>query len=546
MNNISISSKKVIDFYSKHNNIDPNVMNEIFVDILENIISTMSNQANTSIMTSILNTLKENSHSQQLSLKENENALNNIYKSIDVLKNDITNVKDSLSKVSSDITTNLSLKLLEIKQVYINDIRDLFSKYDTDTYSKLIPILDKNTSNLIDKTTTLFNQIIPNSHDEYFKLVDSALKNFQSTIKLDNLQFLNDVNNKNNNVDTRLNEFIRNLDNKFNDLSINIQKPMSQYINSTEDRLINKLSVVNDFATSINSKQDKLNDDLCDFLNKFRTAPNKGQLGEGLLFNILTALYPTAEITDTTNDASNRCDFLLKRNNKSSILIENKDHSRNVSPEEVNKFIRDVNKHDMNGIFFSQKTGITSKPNWFIEIYNNKVRLYCHNVNYSNDIIRTAIDVVDTLSYHLSSIENPNLNINDNVMSEDTLKIINSEVAEFINQKLNIVRFINDNNKLLLDKINELSISPTLINILKERYSCRSEVNPFECKYCNRSYLSQASLSAHLRGCKKKVDTNTIDLNDTTSLSSTSTLSEIKDEQKNTINSPKRKKNLNK
>jgi hypothetical protein len=146
----------------------------------------------------------------------------------------------------------------------------------------------------------------------------------------------------------------------------------------------------------------------------------------------------------------------------------------------------------------------------------------------------------------LSSIENPNLNINDNVMSEDTLKIINSEVAEFINQKLNIVRFINDNNKLLLDKINELSISPTLINILKERYSCRSEVNPFECKYCNRSYLSQASLSAHLRGCKKKVDTNTIDLNDTTSLSSTSTLSDIKDEQKNIKNSPKRKKNLNK
>ena len=107
--------------------------------------------------------------------------------------------------------------------------------------------------------------------------------------------------------------------------------------------------------------------------------------------------------------------------------------------------------------------------------------------------------------------------------------------------------FLND-NKLLLDKINELSISPTLINILKERYSCRSEVNPFECKYCNRSYLSQASLSAHLRGCKKKVDTNTIDLNlnDTTSLSSTSTLSDIKDEQKDTINSPKRKKKLNK
>ena len=63
------------------------------------------------------------------------------------------------------------------------------------------------------------------------------------------------------------------------------------------------------------------------------------------------------------------CDFLLKRENKPTILFENKDYSRNANPEEVKKFIRDINERNQHGIFLSQNSGITTKHNFQIEFH---------------------------------------------------------------------------------------------------------------------------------------------------------------------------------
>lgn len=496
INTLTINSKKVSDFYNKYNTIDITVMNELFVDILNNILSTMSNNVTTNMMSSILNTLNDTLIKQDLSMKQNELYYNNL--------------KDNINKVSTDILTNITLKLHDIKQSYINDLKDIISRNDSDISIKLSNILDKNTSNIIDKTTSVLSQIIPNSNDNLKTTFEKTLDNFKNSIKLDNYDLLKDLLNKNNNIDTRVQDFIHTLDNRFNDLILHIHTPINNYINSSEERVNNNINKINELSIGIHNKQDELTTNINDFINRFRTASNKGQYGEGLLFNILTQLYPTAEIIDTTNDATNRCDFVIKRLEKAEILIENKDHTRNVNIDEVNKYLRDSNKHNLHSILFSQKSGIISKPNWFIEIYNNRVRLYVHNVNYSSDIIKLAIDVVDTLSYHLGNINEKVENIKENIMDEETLLLINNEVKDFIEKRTSIISLINEQHNLLVNKCNELIISPSLLRILDKKYSSVSQTDPLLCKYCLLyKARNHAGLSAHLRGCKSKNFTST-------------------------------------
>lgn len=515
--NITITSKKVIEFYKKHSSLDINVMNDILVDTLENIISTMNDQVNTTMMSTILTSLTENSYKQELAIKQNELLYNNLNSKVtqyvDTVKDELSHVKDILNRVSTDVTNNIALKLHEVRQYYISDMKEVINKNDSEIYNKLLPILEKNTSYLIDKTSTILTQIIPQSQDDYYKQINSqienSLKNFQTGIKLDNYQLLTDILNKNNNIDVKLTDYIHHIDTKFNDLIVNIQTPVTQYINSSEERLNNKLSSISELSITMNNSQTKMTDDINDFLNKFKNSSNKGQYGEGLLFNILTQMFPTGEIVDTTTDGTKRGDFILKRMNKPAILIENKDYGRNVTNDEVNKFIRDANNSNLDAVFFSQKTGICMKPNWFIEVYNYKVRLYVHNVNYSNEIIKMAIDIIDTISYYLSQY-NSSKEETISPITDELLQTINNEIRQFIDRKNSIITLINEQHKLLTDKMTDLIISPTLLNILDIKYSTISQTDPYSCNICNSwSGRNAAALSAHKRGCKKKLITET-------------------------------------
>jgi hypothetical protein len=546
--NITITSKKVIEFYKKHLTVDINVMNEILVDTLENIISTMNDQINTTMMSTILTSLTENSYKQELAIKQNQllydNLNSKVTQYVDTVKDELSHVKDILNRVSTDVTNNITLKLHEVRQSYISDMKEVINKNDSEIYNKLVPILEKNNSYLIDKTSSILTQIIPQSQDDYYKQInvqiENSLKNFQTSIKLDNYQLLTDILNKNSNIDVKLTDYIHLIDNKFNDLIVNIQTPVTQYINSSEERLNNKLESITELSITMNNSQTKMTEDINEFLNKFKNSSNKGQYGEGLLFNILTQMFPTGEIVDTTTDGTKRGDFILKRMNKPAILIENKDYGRNVTNDEVNKFIRDANNSNLDAVFFSQKTGICMKPNWFIEVYNYKVRLYVHNVNYSNDIIKMAIDIIDTISYYLSQY-NSSKEETVTPITDELLQSINNEIRQFIDKKNSIITLINEQHKLLTDKMTDLIISPTLLNILDIKYSTISQTDPYSCNICNSwSGRNAAALSAHKRGCKKKVITNidsvlTNEIGDTVSIKD-----EVNSETDITINETKK------
>ena len=89
----------------------------------------------------------------------------------------------------------------------------------------------------------------------------------------------------------------------------------------------------------------------------------KGKVSENIVFNILQNLYPSGQI-DSVGTQKETGDIILRRLNKPTILIENKNWERNVVQEEVKKFIHDIEQQNCCGLFLSQNCGVATKENF--------------------------------------------------------------------------------------------------------------------------------------------------------------------------------------
>ena len=97
-------------------------------------------------------------------------------------------------------------------------------------------------------------------------------------------------------------------------------------------------------------------------------------------------------------------DFHLKRANKETIMIENKDYKANVTYDNVTKFQNDCNDLDMHGIMLSHNSGIASKRDWSLEIINNKILIYLIDVDYDPCKILSAVSLIDNIASQLNTI----------------------------------------------------------------------------------------------------------------------------------------------
>lgn len=95
----------------------------------------------------------------------------------------------------------------------------------------------------------------------------------------------------------------------------------------------------------------------------------------------------------------------MKRKDKPAILFENKNYDRNVGQEEVRKFLRDIEIQNCSGIMLAQHYGITNKSNYEIELHDNNVLVYLHNVEYNADKIKAAVDIIDHFKSCLNELE---------------------------------------------------------------------------------------------------------------------------------------------
>jgi hypothetical protein len=439
----------------------------------------------------------------------------------------------------------ISSKLEQGNQTLLDKTTILLSEINSTSLNKLSSLLDNTTSHLLDKTNILLNEIIPESQEKgtkhiqeeivkFYTLISSDVKQICGNKELSNTQLANLIekcqerlntnsmsstdlatkqdkliteitNFMNKNKEDQITTFISNFETKYTHLLQTMQSPFVSMISTSEERISSNISSLQEVTNKQQLTQEKIFGDLEEFLNKYRNSSHKGNLSENYIHNVLTKMFPTAEIIDTSGKTS-AGDMMVKREGKDPILIENKNYDKNVNPEEVKKFILDCDTQKTHGIFLSQNTGITSKSNYHIDLHKGNILVYVHNVEYMANKIQIAFDIIDSLSAKFKK-----LNIkesDDNIISREIMDDINDEFQRLITQKESLTNLVKDFHKKFLQQMEEIRI-PTLDTYLSSKYASTQKTG-YICENCNIFKTTTIkSLSAHKRGCKLKITPQT-------------------------------------
>ena len=374
---LTITNKRIWDFYNNNKNINFEAVNLIFLDLIEKINTDMSSTMASAINNEILSC-----------------------------------VKDIQGNVGT-ITNTLIVKFHDINKEYIDNMKLIIASSSSESIEKLSGALERNTESFISK----INQEIPKTHQDLNNKMKENLESFQQVIINDIKGQLNTSTNK----EDAYKAYISGIDDKMRTM----QQPLYEFITANQEQMVSSLSNLKESNVIAQSSQNKVIEELGEFLNKYRTNSNyKGKSSENMLELTLNKMYPTAEVVNSSSSLKMSGDFILKREGKQQILIENKNYDLAIQKEGVEKFLRDIRAQKCNGIFLSQYSGIQYKPNFFIEIEDNCVFIYLHNVEYSEEKIRTAIDIVDKLSEKLNEL---------NIDNTDGIKI-EKEILDKINK----------------------------------------------------------------------------------------------------------------
>jgi len=284
------------------------------------------------------------------------------------------------------------------------------------------------------------------------------------------------------------------------------QQVLSNVISSSESRVDNrltetdrKMNEIKEIAITNQTSQQILQSNVTDILKKFENGASKGNISENILYNILLSLFPCATI-DHVGDTKETGDIILVRNNKPKLLIENKDHeSKNVTKQEVEKFIRDCEIQNCSGIMFSQHRGICNKEHFEIQINNANVLLYVHSVKFDTVIIKTAIELVEQFKIKLDECKMTSQK--GHVIEYSMLEEINKEMVQYICQKNGMLKILKDFGDKMNASINELKL-PSLERFLSNKFANSSIQNDNVCKYCQLHIPK--SVKQHERHCVAK------------------------------------------
>ena len=460
---ITLTNKAIWEFYNNHKEIDIEEINLAFINILENLMQTINPTLNSSLANQLLENVK-------------------------TLQSQVNSFSESLENTQEKTQQDFAIKFIEFKKDYIEDLKMILTNNTTE---KISPIIKEYNENLLEKTKNMFSEIIPRNQQLLSREIDQSFKQLQTEIHIDTNKLLTATINKDS-----LESFISTLDDKFSKTLVNSQNIFNSIITSTEHRLDSKLTELKDISSTNNSSQTQLQANLSDLLRKMENSSSKGKISENLLLNILQPLYPTAQI-DSVGTTKETGDVMLLRKDKPTILFENKNYDKNVTQDEVRKFLRDIENKNCSGIMMAQHYGIANKENYEIEIHNGNVLIYLHKVEYDADKIKAAVDIIDHFKTKLGDLEK---NGGDQRMIEkQVLDDINKEYQTFILNKLAHIKTIKDCNQKLLSQIEEMQIS-SLEHYLSKLYASSTSKEDI-CEYCNYIAKNSRALAAHYRGC---------------------------------------------
>lgn len=441
----TIANKRIHDFYAANPAINIETINLIVLDLIEEINSDMSRVfANTKIG--------------------------------EILEN----VKD-MNKQFHLFNDNLSVKLQEHNSSFIETFKLILGNSSSDNIDKISTMLTRNTDLYVER----INLTIPRTQDETNKRIQDSLFSFQKSINDDIRTFLHESHS-----DNSLKDFISTVESKIQLM----QQPIYNIISNSQEQISSRINSMREENSLARGSSDRVLGELQDFLSKYKNSSQfKGQFSETTLNRLLNEIYTTGEIINTTG-ATASGDFILKRSNKPNILFENKNYERNVNIEEIKKFIRDVTENRCSGVMISQTSGIVGKPDFFIEIHDGHVLIYLHQVNYSKDKIKMAVDIIDNLSEKLLSISAFE-GTNGVTIKKEVLDRINEQFQTFKFQKDILITTTKEAHKKILSQIEELAL-PDLKIFLDEKYAS-TQNQQFLCEVCNQSFVNKKALASH-------------------------------------------------
>jgi len=463
---IAANNKDIWEFYDKNKHLNFEEMNLVLIKILEQLMETTSPSLTTNIASQLIDNMK-------------------------VIQNQVSVVTEMFSKSQQDMNNSFTLKFMEFKKDYIEDLKMILSHNTSD---KVAPIIKEYNDTLLDKTRIMINEIIPKNQESLSKDIENSIKSLYSSIHHETNALMNTSINK-----ETLDNFIVSLEDKFSKTILSSQSLFSSLITSSENRLDSKLSDIKDISKSNNSSQNVLQNNITDLLKKMENSSSKGKISENILYNILLSLYPTAQI-DSVGTTKETGDIILRRKDKPDILFENKNYDKNIVQEEVKKFLRDVEIQNCSGIMLAQHYGITNKENFEIEIHNNNVLVYLHKVEYDADKIKAAVDIID---YFKSTLDDSGRAVGDTLsIDKDILDDINKEYQLFIASKLTHVKTIKDFQQKLIAQVEDFKL-PNLDQYLSKLYATSASKNDV-CEFCGYAAKNSRALVAHYRGCTQK------------------------------------------
>ena len=479
------NNQKIVNFYNEHPNIDFEQSNLLLVGFLDKMFNHVTDDLDSNINSQILSYLQSS-----------KQEIYDLKSSVEVMSN-------TLSKVSLETVQNINVQLGQIKKDYIEEVKNMITTGNITTSDKISTFIDKSNSQLLDRTTLVLNETIPKTQDTLQTRIRESIENQLKELHQQLTVQTNDV-LKASSGEQQVQDFLKNFDVKYSNMLQTIQSPLFSYVSASEERITNNINSIKEMSSNSISSQSVVQDELKLFLSKYNASSNKGKYGENNLFSVLSSLFPSSEITDTTGTKASG-DFIMKRMDKPTILFENKDYAHNINKDEVAKFIRDVETQNMNGVFMSQYSGISFKNNYHIDINKGNILVYIQFCEYSPDKIRIATDIIDYLS---SKVEELNLGETNNIPKQ-VLDDINDEYQIFLSQKETMIMTLRDFQKKMNTQIDAIKL-PSLDKYLITKYAYVQNRN-FGCDICkNFTGSSKQSLSAHQRGCRKKNLSNSV------------------------------------
>ena len=464
---LKITNPKIISFYQSNPHINFESINLVLIDILQ-----QNNICKTDQIETVFTCLEEPK------IKEIETFLTNLNESMNRL----------IHIISSKFVTIKSEYILDFKSISTElNSREMLQNTNKLFFVKLWSLL-----------STINNLRFSNTNEK----VKVMLSQFNKILSTNTEQIFTNT-NKNRNID----EYIQNFESNSTHMIHAIVKLLSECVSSYDARVKSVIETIKRREDPSFSNYYKLIYELNDILHQL---PNKIENMEntGAFEQLLSKTFSTASIVKEPEENQ----YTLIREDKHDIFIEIHDiREHNISISDVKMFIKRAIEKNMNGILVSQYTGITSKPNYHIEIHNNIVVIFLHKMMYSPEMIQIATDMIDTLSSKLTDF--CSFSENKYSIPKDILDNINREYQQFILQKETIVSAFKDHHKRLLAQLDDMRFS-TLDKYLSTRYSsCKKQ--GYNCDLCNNFNVGTLKgLAAHKRGCVRKMN-KPLHLNDT-------------------------------